>query len=240
MHEPPRVILPQLRIKSQKVIISGEEFRYLHRVLRLKEADEVVVLDGKGTALRGRIVDIKKDSLVVDIVGEYQHSRESSVRMILLQGILKGDRMDLVIQKTTELGINEIYPVITDRTQVRHTRKLEHWRAVAKEATKQCRRTIVPYIHEPLELSVAIEKVKKIEEKFVFFEEGNTPFDIFRNRNIQECCLFIGPEGGFSPEEVRFAEEGGFKVVSLGERVLRAETAAIVATAILQYHYGSL
>jgi 16S rRNA (uracil1498-N3)-methyltransferase len=241
MHEPPRVILPQLKTKSQKIIISGDEFRYLSRVLRTTEGDEVVLLDGKGTALMGRIVTIRKDSLTVEITGEYHDNRESSLRITLLQGILKGDKMDLVIQKTTELGVSEIYPVITERTQVRHTRKLQHWRAVAKEATRQCRRIIVPHIHEPLELPVAIERVKKTKEKLILFEEGTNPFNLIRDRDIQECCLFIGPEGGFSIEEIRLAEEeGGFRVVSLGKRILRAETAAIITTAILQYQHGSL
>ncbi len=239
MHEPPRVILPWIDEPPSELDITDQEYRYLARVLRIRPGEEVVVLNGKGGIWRGRVEAITGSSVRVVELSRIREQRESPFRIVLLQGVLKGERMDFLIQKTTELGVYELYPVVTEYCQVRHTRRLEHWRSVAREATRQCRRSIVPIIHEVMGLQEAMKETAHIGLRFIFHESAD-PGGLRSEGPRDGCCILVGPEGGFSPEELKIASEQGFRLVGLGPRVLRAETAGVVATALLQYLYGDL
>jgi 16S rRNA (uracil1498-N3)-methyltransferase len=183
------------------------------------------------------------------------------LKIVLIQGILKGDRMDLVIQKTTELGVWEIFPVITERTQIRHTRKLGHWRRVAEEATRQSGRLIVPEIHDIYRLDEVLNKTDDSSRKILFYEEEVRSLkEVFAplistqpsTSNIQslnsqsqsqsqsKIYYMVGPEGGFTEDEVRRAKDAGFIVVGLGRRILRSETASIAGTVLLQFLLGDI
>ena len=170
-----------------------------------------------------------------------QQDNESTLDHILFQGLLKGEKMDLVVQKATELGVKEIVPLITERSQIRETRKLQRWQKIAEEASRQCCRNRVPLIHEPKTLEAAISS-HQFSGGIICWEQEGAPFsaalDAFRGADKIVVC--IGPEGGFSEKEIRAAEARNFVVASLGKRILRAETAALTAVALTQFVLGDL
>ena len=149
--------------------------------------------------------------------------------------------MDLVVQKTTELGITEILPVMSERSQVKDTRKIVRWRKIAEEASRQSGRNIVPAVHEPVHFR---DFLVSQDGKGVIFseEEGMKLSEAVSSLGLHapSLVIVIGPEGGFSEEEVIFAQEKGFLAVSLGKRILRAETAAISAVALIQFLLGDM
>lgn len=259
----PRIFLP-VTDESKIINITGEKAHYLTKVLRCREGDTIEVLDGKGKSFQCVIRGLSKKEVEAEIISMQPHDTESPLNLVLLQGLLKGEKMDLVIQKTTELGIREIYPVITKRSQVRETGKVIRWRKIAEDASRQSGRTVIPTIHEPIEYLDALRLINEEYERFllnlnssvmdyklkgfIFWEgEGislkeavpkiSPPLHHF---TPSPTYLLIGPEGGFTSEEVRLAEERGLVAVSLGQRILRAETAAIVSTALMQFLIGDL
>lgn len=235
-------------IKGERVIISGEKAKYLISVLRCNVGDELQIFDGEDSLYQARISEINKKNVAVDLLGKVLCDTESQLNLVLIQGILKGEKMDLVIQKTTELGVKEIIPVITERGQVRQTKKLLRWRKIAEEASRQSARSSIPMIHEPLEFQSLSEYLRKEPQGlhlngFIFWEEGGLPLrkaiESFSN-NPASLYLLIGPEGGFTLEEVRRAEESGLIRTTLGRRILRAETAAISAVTLVQFLLGDI
>ena len=288
-----RIILPKEDIKGERVTISGEKARYLISVLRCNAGDELQILDNEGNCYKSRITGIENKKVTVDLLERFLCDTESPLNLILIQGILKGEKMDMVIQKTTELGVKEIIPAITDRSQVRHTRKTARWRKIAEEASRQCGRTMVPVIHEPMGFDklftpnviarslatkqshlseIALPTARNDRGKqmkgFVFWEEGGVSFGEAVQRikmqntdtppnpplskgghggvNSQlstlnsQLFIAIGPEGGFTKEEVTFAVFKGLIATSLGKRILRSETAAISAVALIQFLIGDI
>jgi 16S rRNA (uracil1498-N3)-methyltransferase len=155
-----------------------------------------------------------------------------------MQALLKSQKMDLVLQKCTELGVNEFWPIVTERSEVRWTRKLPHWRAVVREATRQCRRAVVPEVREPVSLEEALREAPQEAIKLLFSEDaspGGLP-----EGTPSEVYILVGPEGGFAPDEQRLAKQYGFVSLRMGPRVLRAETASVVASALVQFVYGDM
>ncbi len=232
---------------SNSVKITGEKAHYLATVLRCKAGDDIVIFDGKGASYRALIKSITRKEVFATIDVALKEDTESPLHIILVQGLLKGEKMDLVIQKTTELGVKEILPVITARSQVRATKKTTRWRKIAEDAARQCGRSVIPAVHEPLELDGFLTGTGTIEG-LIFWEEKGLPLkDACRklssaDRPIIDSHLYllIGPEGGFTKEEVQAAESKGLLVASLGTRILRTETAAIAAASIVQFLLGDL
>ncbi|MBI5203519.1 MAG: 16S rRNA (uracil(1498)-N(3))-methyltransferase [Nitrospirae bacterium] len=257
-----RIILPKEQIKGQRITISGEKARYLISVLRCNAGDELQVFDGKGSFYKSRISGIDNKEVKIDLLEKIPFNTESPLNLILMQGILKGDKMDLVIQKATELGVKEIIPAINKRSQVRETRKASRWRKIAEEASRQSGRTGIPKVHEPVDFSSWLIANSSLKLKgFIFWEEGGLPLkeaiqnikmhDIrytIQDKKDHESCimnpasfyLLVGPEGGFTKEEVKLAESMGLIATSLGKRILRAETAAISAVALVQFLTGDM
>ena len=226
---------PQLITKGQHIKVPLEKSRYLLSVLRCKKGDAVTVIDGRGGAYAAQIVSIVKKDVFIDITGALPLNAELPVPLILCQGLLKGEKMDLVIQKATELGVAEIVPLVTERSIVKETRKVKRWHTIAEEAAEQCGRAVVPLVREPVKLDGILdgEKVNGL----LFWEGGGRALSeamgvIDSGRTVH---IFIGPEGGFSATEVRKAEGQGIVRTTLGKRILRAETAAITATALVQF-----
>ncbi len=243
----PRIFLP-LGENPHTVRISGEKARYLVTVLRCEKGGELEILDGRGHSFSTRIVSLTRQEVIAEVTGVSRRDTESRLLITLIQGVLKGEKMELVIQKTTELGVREIFPVVTERSQIRETRKTGRWRKIAEYASRQCGRAAVPVIHEPVSFvslfSANPERTPFPEKSrgLLFWEEGGIPMKEVRDR-VGECLsmtIAIGPEGGFTKGEVKRAESGGFIPVSLGNRILRAETAAISATALVQFLFGDL
>ncbi|GAB4412683.1 MAG: 16S rRNA (uracil(1498)-N(3))-methyltransferase [Thermodesulfovibrionales bacterium] len=243
----PRIFLP-LKEPSEKIHITGERARYITTVLRCREGDEILIFDGKGTSYRTIINNITKKEVLVELSGVIPCDTESPLDLVLIQGILRGEKMDIVIQKTTELGVKEIIPAITERSQIRETRKLSRWRKIAEEASRQCGRTIVPVIHELIPFNDIFSSASPCSPYFrkynglLFWEDRGIKITEVKERlgGCQSLIIAIGPEGGFTREEVRAAERRDFIVASLGRRILRAETAAISAVTMIQFLFGDL
>lgn len=241
-----RLFLPS--IGPGEIKITGEKAHYLFTVLRCKKGEELILFDSRGASYRTAIKAMSKKEVLVEVVGDVPSDTESPLNIILIQGLLKGEKMDLVVQKTTELGLKEIVPTVTERSQVRETRKVERWKRIAEDASRQCGRTDIPLIHETVSFADVFSHLSalglRLEERkgLLFWEEGGTGLSkaLERLTGAGPLLIAVGPEGGFAREEVRLAEAQGFLTTTLGSRILRSETAAIAATAIVQFFLGDL
>ncbi len=238
-----RIYIPPEDIEKQQGIkLNADKSHYLTSVLRCKRGDRISVVDGKGKACEAEIVEISKKHVFINILSETALDTESALNLILCQGIPKGEKMDMVVQKATELGVKEIIPLITERCVVKETRKVKRWQKIAEEAAEQCGRTIIPTVHEPVEFGLLFTvHCSQQMNGFIFWEEGGLSLkDAISKLAIHPFThspihLLVGPEGGFTSEEVKLAEDHGFIRTTLGKRTLRAETAAIVSVALVQF-----
>lgn len=225
-----------------------EESRHLRDVLRLREDTEVSVFDGEGKeySCSVKAVGRGKELTLLAVIKEIAPpAPESKLDLTLAIALLKGEKFDLVIQKATELGVMKIVPLQTKRADVRpdktgSSKKTARWRRVALEAAKQSGRARVPVVTEPVELK---EFVKNTDITTIFFSEreGQSLSSFVSGNPISDkIAAVVGPEGGWEDSEIALAREHGFHIVTLGGRILRAETAGIVVTALLQNFFGDL
>jgi len=254
-----RIFLPPDKLTSDKVVIDDENARYLSTVLRTKPGEIITILDGSGQRYIGKILQIQKKEVIVEQIKKESCHAESPVAITLVQGLPKSGKMDLIVQKSTELGVGKIVPLITERSQVRHTHKVERWRKIALSASQQSGRSKVPVITDPENLEDYlsnqisplakgyIENIKGIKlapvAHIIFSEEygqRNLKQTLTALKDVREISLLIGPEGGFSGKEVAAAVKHGFLEASLGPRILRTETAPITAIGIIQYELGDI
>jgi 16S rRNA (uracil1498-N3)-methyltransferase len=217
---------------------------HLTRVLRLGEGDPCILFDGRGGEYPARIASVSKRAVVVETGAHDEVERESPLRVLLLQGLARGERMDLIVQKATELGVAALRPVHTLHSGVKlderqAERKLEHWRAVAIGACEQCQRNRVPEILPPLPLDAALQAAPQ-GERFTLSLANEVRATAVTNDADNWITLLVGPEGGLAPAEEQLAAAAGFAPLSLGPRVLRTETAAIAALAVLGALRGDL
>ncbi len=229
-------------LQPKKIIhLTGDKAHYVITVLRCRADDIIVVTDSSGNAYTARISALIKKQATLEVVAPLQQDNESPLELILLQGLLKGEKMDLVVQKATELGVTEIMPTITQRSQIRETRKLQRWQKIAEEASRQCGRNRVPLVHEPATFD-AVMSSRQFPNGIICWEEEGAPFSSALDAlsNVKRIILCIGPEGGFSEKEVKAATDCGFTAATLGKRILRAETAALTAIALTQFVLGDL
>lgn len=210
--------------------LSQEDSKYLFNVLRMKNGELIEVTDGKGSSFLAELVN----SHHLKILEKVQSLSENSFSLFLCQALLKGDKMDMVVQKATELGVRKIIPFFSERSILKNTRKVDRWQKIAKEATEQSGRSLIPEISDVQSYKNLIENA---ENGIVFWEDSQESLtELFKYIDINNpLSLFIGPEGGFTKEEIKIAEDKGLKIASLGKRILRAETAAIAALAIVNF-----
>lgn len=239
-----RIFLPPEQLISEQIIITGDHARHLSLVLRVKPGEPLIIFDGSGHKFFCNILQVHKKEVVVEKVRQEPCSAESPVSIILAQGIAKGEKMDLIIQKATELGVNRIIPLITERSEVRHTEKVGRWRKIALSAAEQSGRERIPEIEEPIEFGEFIEQdAVPLQMKLIFSEEHNErnfKKILLDHKNANNILILVGPEGGFAKDEVTAAVEKGFIEASLGQRILRTETAPISALSIIQYELGDM
>jgi 16S rRNA (uracil1498-N3)-methyltransferase len=234
---------------ATSLTLAREEVRHLRDVLRLSVGDEAFVFDGCGKEFRCMIRHIMRESAELEVIEEVNSSRsESSLRLTLAVALLKGEKFDLVVQKATELGVTGIVPMITKLADVRlrddadSNRRVARWQRIAVEAAKQSGRTVVPQIVAPL----AFESVIVIEEsgpRLMFAERNGQSLAVIKDEFKQEfssMTAMVGSEGGWTDEEIAKARDLGWRVVTLAGRRLRAETAAIAVTVLLQHLFGDL
>ncbi|MBI5740505.1 MAG: 16S rRNA (uracil(1498)-N(3))-methyltransferase [Nitrospirae bacterium] len=247
-----RLFLPPERLAEEKITISGEEARYLSLVLRARPGEQLMIFDGTGSRYICRIFKVHKKEVVVEKIKKEPYCAESPVSITLAQGLPKADKMDLIVQKSTELGVHRIIPLITERSQVRHTEKTGRWRKIAMSASQQCGRDAIPEIEEPVKFeefviqpALPLDKGRTGEGplKIIFSEErekSNLKKIFADYKDIRKISIMIGPEGGFTHEEAGTAVDNGFIEVSLGPRILRTETAPIAAISIIEYMLGDM
>ncbi|MXW43952.1 MAG: 16S rRNA (uracil(1498)-N(3))-methyltransferase [Candidatus Dadabacteria bacterium] len=223
--------------------ISESDYTHITKVLRLAAGDRITVFDTESIEYEGVIMDISSGTIAVKVDSTLRLQTESKLELNLFQAILKGNRMDTVISQATQLGVSGIFPVISERTQVRSTAKVNRWNKIALESTKQCGRTVPPAVSEPVDLRGSLEIRNESEMKIILYENQA---ELLRDhmsshgKSVRTINLFIGPEGGFSEQEIALAKEKGYTVLGLGERILRAETASVVSLALLQSRYGDI
>jgi 16S rRNA (uracil1498-N3)-methyltransferase len=214
------------------------------RVLRLGVGAAITLFDGAGGEYAARIEALRKDAVLVEVGAHALVERESPLAVTLAQGVSRGERMDWVIQKATELGVRRIVPLITQRSVVRldarqAQKKSQHWRGISIAACEQCGRTRLPELASAVDLQEFLGSAAREEaHRLVLSPTGS--LRIGEMKALQKLILLIGPEGGLAPEEVDAALAQGFVAVRLGPRILRTETAAIAALAALQQAFGDL
>jgi len=215
-------------------ITEKADVNHLKNVFRMKEGDQLRVVDGEYEYFC-TIVILEKKEITAEINDKKSDEYSSKIRIDAALGILKNDKMDLVIQKLTEIGINKIIPTLTKRTIVKLKGKKSKWDTVSKEALKQCQGIKLVEINEPLKLS----EIEYSDYDLVLLPyecaENTRIKDVLNNseKTLKKILYLIGPEGGFSEEEVAYLQENNAKVITLGKRILRAETAAIVVGGVL-------
>lgn len=237
-----RIYVPAGDIAEHVTVrLSEQKAHHLITVMRARKGDDLTVFDGMGTAYEAVVSEISKKRVLLDINKQIPSDTELLTHIVLCAAILKGEKMDLVVQKATELGVMEIQPLVSERTIVKETRRLDRWRAIAEESCEQCGRTILPLIRE----AKAFKEFFTLQPQlsgFVFWEDGGLPLAeahriLIGKRNAlpgsHPWHVVIGPEGGMTKEEVQLANSKGLVAATLGRRILRAETAAIVALGLV-------
>jgi 16S rRNA (uracil1498-N3)-methyltransferase len=244
----PRIYCSPIPEKKNAVDLADDTVRYLRNVLRLGPGAEVLFFDGTGWEYRGLIDRIDGREGTARIIARQRIPLDIPVRITLVQGLPKGDKMEFIVQKATELGVARIIPfhssrTIPRRTEERAAKRLDRWRKIAAEAAEQCGRGDVPEIIETLPFTEALNAAGPGQEKILFWEAERSLSirDILKGSesgSARDFFLVVGPEGGLSGEEVEIARHAGFLTASLGRLVLRVETAALAILAIFQYECG--
>ncbi len=236
-------------IDGDLVNIQGDDVKHIYKVLRLKSGDRVNINNCVGEEFLAQIKDVSKTNVLCEIIKKTDINNESPVKIHLYQGLPKATKMDLIIQKATELGVMGITPIITERViiknELKEFKKIDRWNKIALEACKQSKRTIIPKVNEPVEFSVLLGEADSYDLIVVPYENKEN-FGIkamickLKNKNIKNVAIVIGPEGGFEEEEIEKLSSLGSEIVTLGPRILRTETAGFVCASLLLYELGDI
>lgn len=225
--------------------MEGPDVNHIKNVLRMKRGDQVMVSDGEGMQYLCALESFADGLVWFEIVDTWKENRELSSKLYLFQGLPKSDKMELIIQKATELGVYEVVPVVTGRTVVRldekkAQKKTARWNAIAESAAKQSGRSRIPRVREAMIFSEALASAGELDVLLIPYEKAEgmeaTRQVIEGIRPGQSVGIFIGPEGGFEEAEVEQAVALGAAPVTLGRRILRTETAGFVMLSMLLYH----
>ncbi len=243
-----RFFVPKADIRGNRGVITGAELQHLRRVLRLAPGDPITFFDDAGSEYDAVIDSFNSSSAAIEIVRSYKARRESSLDLTLALGVTKGEKMDFVVEKATELGVQAIVPFVSNYTVTKlDERKIaaraERWQKIALSAAKQSGRTQIPKMLALCRLRELVAQPFSATLKLCFWEKeaGQSLRHLRDDRGAAKSLLIaIGPEGGFSAEETALASAHGFHFVRLGRRILRAETAAVTAISLVQFLWGDL
>lgn len=240
-------------LREPTVHLTGQFAYRLLRVLRMQVGDAVILFDPTGSEWHATIVATEHEAVALRLDEPVSADREHPVALWLFQGIAKGEKMDFIVQKATELGVAFIVPMLTRRTVVRldadrATAKQARWQRIAQAAAEQCGGTKVPKVSPPLPFRQSVTEAAKTDAFLLFYEAAEEPLakalETLRplppSERVSSVALMVGPEGGFDPDEVSLAQRHGAHIVSLGKRILRTETASIIAVALVLYELGLL
>lgn len=235
----------QIDIPDRRVIILGEDVNHIRNVLRMRPGEEITVRDGRdGREYRCGILSVEEAEVLCELRFIKEDAVELPAKVYLFQGLPKADKMELIIQKAVELGVHQVIPVAASRCVVKLDEKKAaarraRWQGIAQAAAKQSKRAIVPEVTEVSSFARAVEKASQMDVALIPYELAE---DMARTKELleglrpgQRVAVFIGPEGGFSQEEIGLAQEKGILPITLGKRILRTETAGLVVLSWLMY-----
>ena len=229
---------------NEQILLDQEQAHHIRRVLRMKTGDIIRLADGSGRVVHARVL-IEKDAVYADIIDNVMDTSVTKVKMILAQGMIKGEKWDYVLQKSAELGVHEFVPFVSSRCVVRLKdekidKKLSRWNKILLEASEQCKRSTLVKLANPCMFS----ELKKIpaDLRIIAYEDADQISErlcdvLAQHKDIKSVLLVVGSEGGFSKEEVEELTAEGFHRVSLGGRILRAETAALSLLSNVEFFY---
>ena len=251
-----KFFVPKSNINDNKAIIEGEDVKHIYKVLRLQVGEKVSVNNCEGKEYIGEIVSIDKKVVNINIIKENPINNESPVEVYLFQGMPKSTKMDLIVQKNTELGVKAITPIITQRVEVKTEimefkkdkeidKKVVRWNRIALEASKQSKRSLIPIINEPIDFNNLLIQLKTMDLVVVPYEneEGYGMRKLVKEidkESIKRVAIIIGPEGGFEECEIVKLKEIGAKIITLGPRILRTETAGFTCLSLVMYELADL
>lgn len=243
----PRIYFPAITGKGDEYDIGGENLRYVKSVLRMKKGDHLILFDGAGWEYEAVIRNFSADGIKVEVLRK-NRIQDDAPRITLFQALPKANKMDSIVQKATELGACRIIPFLSARSVPRLTAGKAHarvsrWRSIATEAARKCGRADIPEVKDVLSFEEALTSTEEGALKIIFWEEEaergiKTLLRDERCEGAREISVIVGPEGGFSKEEVGSAVRSGFISVSLGKNILKVETAAVTILSIIQYELG--
>ncbi|MBI3019102.1 MAG: 16S rRNA (uracil(1498)-N(3))-methyltransferase [Deltaproteobacteria bacterium] len=238
-----RIFVNQNLKPNSSLILAEEEHHYIKNVLRMNVGDPLYLFNGGEEEFSSKITAMDKNTTTLQVLTSEKTNKESSIEIVIGQGLPKGSKFDNLIPKVTELGASELVPLITERSDLKKAsqQKVIRWQKIAQQSAQQTGRTKVPTISPPISFTEFLNHYPA-HEKIMFYElEASKTFtEILSTSSASHFCLLIGPEGGFSPQEIAQAQKAKFHIVSLGKRILRTETVAPAVTAILQYVKGDL
>lgn len=243
-----RLVVPDLILSKGQAQLPREAVRHI-QVLRLDAGDELLILDGQGNRAQATILAVTKTDVTVQLSDPDQEQLDELPPLGLIQGLAKGQsKMDEIIRRATEIGVNWICPVICSRSvprlsDDRKKKRAERWQKIVREASRQCKRPRLAHLYPPISFAESLELHDKRSLGIIMWEDESTQSlsNVLGSSDFEHgITLIIGPEGGFSSEEVELARSRGFHSASMGSLVLRTETAAIAACSIAQYCLGAL
>jgi 16S rRNA (uracil1498-N3)-methyltransferase len=237
----PKFFVSPKDIASDAIRITGEDCTHIRKVLRQKEGDRLTVSDGCGRDYICEITAVKKEEIITRIIASSPSVSEPAVRCGLFMALPKGEKMEYIIQKSVELGVSSIVPVACGRCVVRLSpvegkKKQDRWQRIAEAAAKQCGRGIIPQVTEPVSFEQALFMMESYQNRAVCYE-GEKQFSIsaYLREDMAELAFLVGPEGGFDADEIALCQKKGVSCISLGRRILRAETAPLFVLSVFLY-----
>lgn len=246
----PKFFVNKENIQDKKILITGEDVNHIKNVLRKNLKDTIEICDAQnGANFLCEIEEMQKDEIICKIIENLENESEPSTYVHIYQGLPKSDKMELIIQKSVELGVSEITPTNMSRCIVKldskdARKKVERWQKISEVAAKQSGRDIIPTINNICNLSEIINQCKEYDAILLAYEnekENKLKNEIQKLKEIQskkeklKIAVIIGPEGGLAPEEVEKAKQNGIKIITLGNRILRTETVALNILSIIMY-----
>ena len=243
----PRFFVNKNNINDDHITINGGDAKHIGRSLRMKIGDELILCCEKAD-YKTKILSISDNAVLCEILSQSEICSEANIDLTLYQAMPKGDKLEFIIQKAVELGAVKIVPVITSRCISRpdkkgFSKKKERLGRISLEAAKQSGRGIIPEISDIIDFKTAVSQLSEHDFSFVCYENGGVPFSSvvnasdFKNKSVG---LFIGSEGGFDESEIEVCEENGIKIISMGKRILRCETAPVSAVSIIMALSGNM
>ncbi|THB81392.1 MAG: 16S rRNA (uracil(1498)-N(3))-methyltransferase [Desulfobacteraceae bacterium] len=235
-------------IDSNRAVIKGQDARHICRVLRLDTGDFLDITNGKGDSFKASILSLSPSQVDLRLHEKHLKNFESPIRITLAVGMLKDKKMEELLRQSIELGIFKWQPVYCERSVPVHDEKriisrLARWETIAREALKQCQRSRLPQVCVPVPLDELFQNSSRYDLKLAFWESqetGEVDSSAQKTPGVERILILIGPEGGFSSNEITTARDHGFEIQTLGPRILRAQTAAISACTLIQNRYGDL